>query len=379
MNLKKISCAILAAGIAVFMANAELPKAKVEFQLKGDSKKSLNIPADLAPLVNQYKGQIEQALITNNVTSSEWDDYQTQIDKFYQEYGNQFSSATPFTDTIDGLNDFCDDLVDSIPNTQGMQNIYADAWIGKLIPGAHFGGGINVGASSLDISALKDTAAALEIDTGDIGDTLAFPTVNADLRLGGILLPFDIGVAVMKFDSSSYSFVEDAIDPVSFDYYVVGGDIRYALIKGGMLRPKVSVGAGYYYTSGSIEVKDDTASAGMDFSSKAFIMEAQASIKLLFLVPFVGTKLIVSKTKVDWSVDANWAELIDVKDDSLAGIINNGILPSHFEDSTSSTTFHPQLFGGVGFDLGIMSLTTTLGYDVKSSIISGAVSARISW
>ena len=123
MNLKKISCAILAAGIAVFMANAELPKAKVEFQLKDGSKKSLNIPADLAPLVNQYKGQIEQALITNNVTSSEWDDYQTQIDKFYQEYGNQFSSATPFTDTIDGLNDFCDDLVDSIPNTQGMQNI----------------------------------------------------------------------------------------------------------------------------------------------------------------------------------------------------------------------------------------------------------------
>ena len=374
MNLKKISSAIFAAGIAVFMANAE----SITFKVK-DGEATLDIPSDLVPLVNQHKAQIEAALAKNGVTENTSTGYQKQINDFYDKYKSQFPSDTPFTDTVNGLNDFCDDLVDTIPNTQGVQNIYADAWIGKFLPGVHFGAGINVGASSLDISSLKDTAAALDIDTGDIGDTFAFPTINADLRIGGIILPFDIGVAVMKFDSSSYGAIEDAIDPVSFDYTVVGGDIRYALIKGGMLRPKVSVGAGYYYTSGSIEVKDDTASAGMDFSSKAFIMEAQASIKLLFLVPFVGTKLIVSKTKVDWSVDANWAELIDVKDDSLAGIINNGILPSHFKDSTSSTTFHPQLFGGVGFDLGIMSLTTTLGYDVKSSIISGAVSARISW
>lgn len=348
-----------------------------------DGSVTINIPSDLAPLINQNMAQIEQALKTNNINKSKIEGdsgYEGQILKVYDDYKVRFPGLkSPFEDTVGNINNFCDDLVDVIPNTQGIQNIYADAWIGKLIPGAHFGAGVNAGASSIDISAIKKTAQAMDIDTKDIPDTFGFPTISADLRIGGIFLPFDIGVAVMKFDSSKASAVEKAIDPMNFDYCVFGGDFRYAILKGGMFKPKVSIGAGYYYTNGSVGISNDQASASLNFTSESYILEAQASCKLLFLVPFVGTKMIYSKTNIDWKVDAKWNRIFDSTAPDYAEMLSVGILPSHFSGESSGSGLHPQVFGGVGFDFFIMSATVSAAYDIKSKIISGAVSARISW
>ena len=347
-----------------------------------DGPVTINIPSDLAPLINQNMAQIEATLKANNVSSEALQKYETQINNFYENYKQEFSgSMTPFTDTMNGLNGFCDNLVDTIPNTQGIQNIYADAWIGKFIPSVHFGAGVNAGASSIDITALKNTATALDIDVGNVPDMLAFPTINADIRMGGFILPFDVGVVAMKFDSSTLGGLEEKIDPMTFDYFVIGGDFRYGLLKGGMLKPKLSIGAGYYYTRGSVGISNEKASAALDFSSQAYLFEAQTSIKLLFLIPFVGTKLIYSKTNVDWSADAKWNQLVNFTGDNsiLEDAINNGVLPSHFSGESSGSGLHPQVFGGVGFDFFIMSATVSAAYDIKSKIISGAVSARISW
>ena len=102
MNLKKISSAIFAAGIAVFMANAE----SITFKVK-DGEATLNIPSDLVPLVNQHKAQIEAALAKNGVTKSSLvTNYQKQINDFYDKYKSQFPSDTPFTDTVNGLTTF---------------------------------------------------------------------------------------------------------------------------------------------------------------------------------------------------------------------------------------------------------------------------------
>ena len=81
MNLKKISSAIFAAGIAVLMANAE----SITFKVK-DGEATLNIPSDLVPLVNQHKAQIEAALAKNGVTENTSTGYQKQINDFYARY-----------------------------------------------------------------------------------------------------------------------------------------------------------------------------------------------------------------------------------------------------------------------------------------------------
>ena len=122
-----------------------------------DGPVTINIPSDLAPHINQNMAQSEQALKTNNINKSKIEGasgYEGQILKVYDDYKERFPGLkSPFEDTVGNINNFCDDLVDVIPNTQGIQNIYADAWNGKLIPGAHFGAGVNAGASSIDISA----------------------------------------------------------------------------------------------------------------------------------------------------------------------------------------------------------------------------------
>lgn len=375
MKIRKITSFFLTSALTLSLASA-MPITL----MAADGPVTINIPDDLAPIIMENKAQIETSLNANGISSATVSGYEDQIVKVYDEYKMQYPGMTsPFSDTVNNLNAFCDKLVDTIPNTQGFQNIYADAWIGKFIPNVHFGGGLNLGASSMDISPLKKTASALSIDVGNIPDKLAFPTATLDFRLGGIILPFDIGITAMKFDSTKLKAYEKKIDPVSFDYYAIGGDFRYAILKGGLLRPKVSLGAGYYFTKGSVGIKNEMASAGLDFKSSTILAEAQASIKILFITPFVGGKLLYSKSDVNWNVDANWSALIKSEASDFSNMVSYGILPSKFGGKASGTAVHPQVFGGVGLDLFILSATVCAGYDVKSKIISGAVSARIAW
>lgn len=127
------------------------------------------------------------------------------VNEAYENIKDYIPTDSPFTVAENGLNDFCDDLADVIPNSQTQQNVYAEAWIGKLFPGFHFGAGVNAGVSALDVSTLKDAALALGVDdVKDINDTLVFPTITVDARLGGIILPFDIGVTAMSIDTSRW-------------------------------------------------------------------------------------------------------------------------------------------------------------------------------
>lgn len=86
-----------------------------------DGPVTINIPSDLAPLINQNMAQIEQALKTNNINKSKIEGdsgYEGQILKVYDDYKERFPGLkSPFEDTVGNINNFCDDLVDVIPNT----------------------------------------------------------------------------------------------------------------------------------------------------------------------------------------------------------------------------------------------------------------------
>ena len=347
-----------------------------------DGTYDAQIPADLSSLVSGRTDLINSALQSNSVTTSTLKSIIDALNETYSNIDDYIPTLQPFTDIQNGLNGFCDDLADTVPNTQPLQNTYAEAWIGKLI---HFGAGVNVGVSQLDISALKDATLALGIDeVDDIEDTLVFPTVTADIRLGGIILPFDVGFTFMSVDTSSLgSAVEDAIDPVVFDYFAIGFDVRYALLQGKhFLKPRVSVGAGYYYTEGSVGVDDESAKASLDFSAQTFVLNAQGSAQFLCFIPFAGVRGLFSKTKADWSISADWPSIIgsDEYTSYLQDAMDYGILPSSLGGSGSSDfKFYPQIFGGIGIDLFIMTMTVSASYDFASSIASAAVSARIAW
>lgn len=349
-----------------------------------DGEVEINIPDDVYNMVSGRVGEINNALLENGVKKSQIENAAHMVNEAYVNIKDYIPTDSPFTVAENGLNDFCDDLADVIPNSQTQQNVYAEAWIGKLFPGFHFGAGVNAGVSALDVSTLKDAALALGVDdVKDINDTLVFPTITVDARLGGIILPFDIGVTAMSIDTSKMDSVDKAIDPVAIDFFTLGADIRYAIFQGGFMRPKWSVGAGFYYTKGGVDVDDDTAKASLDFKSTTFMVNTQASIKLLCLVPFIGGRALFSKTSVDWKVNADWASIIakegDTYYDGVADALKWGILPSSFSGSSSGFSVYPQVFGGIGLDLLFLNLTVSGSYDIASKIPSAAVSVRVAW
>lgn len=345
---------------------------------------TIDIPSDVFSLVEGRESEINDALKTYKVDASKIREAESAVKDAYENIKGYIPTDKPFTVAENGLNDFCDDLADVIPNSQTQQNVYAEAWIGKIFPGFHFGAGVNAGVSALDVSTLKDAALALGVDdVKDINDTLVFPTITVDARLGGIILPFDIGVTAMSIDTSKMDSVDKAIDPVAIDFFTLGADIRYAIFQGGFMRPKWSVGAGFYYTKGGVDVDDDTAKASLDFKSTTFMVNTQASIKLLCLVPFIGGRALFSKTSVDWKVNTDWASIIakegDTYYDGVADALKWGILPSSFSGSSSGFSVYPQVFGGIGLDLLFLNLTVSGSYDIASKIPSAAVSVRVAW
>ena len=345
---------------------------------------TIDIPSDVFSLVEGRESEINDALKTYKVDASKIREAESAVKDAYENIKGYIPTDKPFTVAENGLNDFCDDLADVIPNSQTQQNVYAEAWIGKIFPGFHFGAGVNAGVSALDVSTLKDAALALGVDdVKDINDTLVFPTITVDARLGGIILPFDIGVTAMSIDTSKMDSVDKAIDPVAIDFFTLGADIRYAIFQGGFMRPKWSVGAGFYYTKGGVDVDDDTAKASLDFKSTTFMVNTQASIKLLCLVPFIGGRALFSKTSVDWKVNADWARIIAKESDTyyegVANALKWGILPSSVSGSSSGFSVYPQVFGGIGLDLLFLNLTVSGSYDIASKIPSAAVSVRVAW
>ena len=350
----------------------------------GGTGVEVEVPDDFASLVESRLPEIEATLAKNNKTKA---DVEKAMGKVNEVYGtlreNGFTTDRPFTVVQNGLDDFASDLRPAIANAQTQQNVWAEAWIGNLVPGFHFGAGVNVGVSSMNINALKDAALALGIDdAGDVPDKLVFPTITADLRLGGIILPFDVGFNAMKVNTSSLGRFSADIEPVGFDFFTIGGDVRWALIKGtSFLHPRVSVGAGAYYTKGFVSVSDDTAEAKLDFSATTFMLNTQASAKILFLVPFVGARALFAKTSVDWNVKADWSKILTNGngDDLLSQATSWGLLPGRFSGGSSGFAVYPQVFAGLGLDLFVLNLTVSGSYDIVSQILSAAVSVRIAW
>lgn len=342
-----------------------------------------NVPLDIIKIAAEHLGEIQTALANAGVSSSDAKNALNQATTAYKDYVNNsgISTLNPYTTTVNGLNDFADIMLDVIPNTQIQQNVWANAWIGHILPKPNFGFGINAGVSKLDLKPLITVADALGMKDGSsIPETLVMPTITADVRVGGFILPFDVGFTAMSIDSNTIKPIGKAMDPAYFDFFMLGGDVRYAILKGGLLRPKLSVGVGGYYTKGNFGAEQDGSRAQLDFDTTSIVLSTQASIKLLCLVPFVGARVMMSKSNVDWKVHANWASILNTNNSSIEKALSYGFLPSDFSDGVSSKfTDHvrPVLYGGFAIDMMVVDLTFSASYDVVSKIPSGAVSLRL--
>lgn len=152
-----------------------------------------------------------------------------------------------------------------LASTVGLQ--WSDAYIGNL---PHLGIGAAVGFSSIPFAVVSETLTTLMPDAADFNiDELIpaeisqlpigfpMPAVVADVRLGGLFIPFDIGFKIGFIPDEVDQLIKDNLQGIGIDYLLWGVDLRYALVKepkGFSLIPDIMVGGGYNYYRGGISM-----------------------------------------------------------------------------------------------------------------------------
>ena len=312
-----------------------------------------------------------------------------------------------------------DGVVNTLPHYNAIGLQWSDAYIGQLLrPIPNLGLGVSFGAVTIPGSVISDTVEPFGVDLaseGDIGEAidrfgLPIPAYTVDARLGGVILPFDVGLKVGGVDTE-FGFGDRDVE---MDYLLVGGDIRYAVFEGGVVMPKISAGVGVNHSRMDLSVPgvlgdnvqlatfqgpdpdspgDQTdydlsledPSLGIGWESTSVDLKAQASKRFVFIEPFIGaavsyaTSNVTGATRSDLLVNGQSYDSLsedkqDAIDDALEeeGIDADDASLSFSEDQTG---WSGRAFAGAGLrvipftalDLGA-SIDTTGSFGAQMNL-----------
>lgn len=319
------------------------------------------------------------------------------------------SAASAFASTADidkAFESLNGTLTEVVPETTIQLGVWSDAYIGKLFPSfpPHFGAGVSAGGTFIETKALSNAIGTIitEINSHAAGATTDFnftvpdqiplPSASVHVRIGGFILPFDIGVYGAYFDLNTLKF-EDFTGTVN--YYTIGGDIRYAIMKGSTTLPKLSVGTGYIRThlalsmtgastySGTVGSTPASVTANADtntsFDLNTIFVQAQISKKFLILTPYAGVRAYVtsSKSHYDYSYSSTY-EIGGVPQGNVPG--GNG--SSSRDYGTDAFNFdwnniRPQLYAGLGLNLLFVNCTVGGSWNMRNNLLSANVNVCI--
>ena len=164
------------------------------------------------------------------------------------------AQAYTWGDFDTAFSDFATGVAGSLPMNAQVGLNWSPAYIGKF---PHFGIGSTLGFSTIPYSAMKPVLDRFNItipSNMEFLQTLGipFPAWAIDARLGGFVLPFDIG---LKFGFIPEA-LKDKLVNFTLDYLMIGGDVRYQLVKERFIVPAISVGLGYTYLRGGVGIPD---------------------------------------------------------------------------------------------------------------------------
>jgi len=280
-----------------------------------------------------------------------------------------FASAQTPTETLNQFNaaleDFLVEINTALPDNAVVGGAWSDAYIGQIvgIP-PHFGAGVAAGVSRFPVTALKT---AIELTGEDLPvEELVLPNFAIEGRIGGFLLPFDIGLR-------GGLLPELQLNDVTIGYMNFGADVRYALLKGNLAMPSVSVGLGYYYTSGSVSYMFDPndlvdfnypgaeepnlpdQELAIDFSTQVIEAKAQISKGLIIATPYLGAAASLSMSEATYKL-INQTKTVSTADDPQLGM---------------------RIYGGTSFNLLLLKIDLTGMYNILSRNWGANLGARI--
>lgn len=258
-----------------------------------------------------------------------------------------FSESVDLDDFKGGLHAFLEDINLSLPDSTLSGVTWSDAYIGQFIGvPPHFGVGLATGVSRFRVAGLAKT---LKLVGSELPvNELVFPTIALEGRIGGFILPFDIGLR--------FGFLPEVqIKDIGLKYLHYGADIRYALLKQNLVLPNISLALGYYGTSGALSyvfnpaeiakvddlISTDDETLAIDFQTNVIDGRLQVSKSFLVVTPYAGFGLSY-----------------DITDSSYTLISET--------DTASEKRWQYRVFGGLSFNIAVVKIDLSGMYNFKS-------------
>ncbi len=305
-----------------------------------------------------------------------------------------------------GFEAFATDMASTLSYNATIGNNWSDAYIGKF---PHFGVGVSAGLTTVPsepLEALFVSMGNVEVPSAVAKMGLPIPAAAVSAKLGGLFLPFDVGVKAMILPAEATEALSSA--GIAADYKLLGGNVRFALLKQNILMPDVSVGLGYNRLTGSIsmpldiptqtftfEEQDSTPHTlevtqpdlAMDWTTDSFDATIQVSKSLLFLRPYIGAGYSFGKSTVNGGMKAAMLydgvtvtdeEVDQMKADlAAAGISVPDISADGFKFGADNNDPVVRLYGGLSLDLLILMFDTQVTYVPKTKSLGATGTIRI--
>lgn len=306
-----------------------------------------------------------------------------------------------FSQSIEDLQNSADAMAKSLSaalpfnSTLGLN--WSDAYIGQLlgVP-PHFGVGVSAGATTVQADEIKTLLTTLGVDTGAFPGIVPIPAAVAEARIGGFLLPFDIGVKGGYIPPDLGKTIKDVTGGLNLDYLAAGADLRYALIKGNLLLPRVSLGVGVNYMKGGLSTtvgSDQTFTyntysisatkpeLGLSWETTTIDLKAQVSKSLLIFTPYLGVGAAYGMSKAGYFVKSNITTTGGTYEDIINALKANDITPPDISATGISSYFANngwafRAFGGLSLNILVLRVDVTGLYNFSDGSYGGSLGVR---
>jgi hypothetical protein len=317
--------------------------------------------------------------------------------------GSLFAQSIPSFDAYKSyIQSFATSTASSLPLESSVGLNWSDAYIGQF---PHFGLGLTLGAATIPFSAVQALISNFGGSTSSLSALQSIgvpvPAYTIDLRLGGFVLPFDIGLKFGYIPQNALS----SLSSVKVDYLLLGGDVRYALIKEKGIIPAISVGLGYTYMRGNVTVPNvvNGASIGnvivngtgghtlsftnpsVNFFWNTNVIDAkvQVSKNLFIITPYLGlgASYGISNTSagIESQLQVDGSNATQSQIDSINSTYGTNYSSSNqfLGVSAGANGFSTRVFGGLSLNLFIFKLGVGMEYEFLSGSMAGMINARL--
>lgn len=271
-----------------------------------------------------------------------------------------------FSNADEDLSTFTEKTAYVVTDNVLALNNTAESFIGRLLPSVppHFMFSASISVALMDTSYLTKAAddiynankTSKATSLPDLPKLFPLPTYSLSARLGGFVLPFDIGVSTgFVIPATGYEIKAGNLD---FDtkFISVVADIRYAILEGKGKAPKLSIGAGYAYTKHSYQFgttdSKGNINIGFELQTHTIFTQLQISKRFSFAVPYLGVKAYWSKNDSGYSYKAG----------------NRPETQKSVNKNFNLLDVQPQLYTGIGFMMPYSHITIGGSWNILSNI-----------